>query len=250
MTAPATTAAAAKGFGLMLHKARVSIDAHRVGNITVDKIVAGANLVAATNPAIYECSPKSVLVAVYQAARLGLELGGPLGHCYIVPYKRKATLIVGYKGLIELVHRGGKVKSIIGRVVREGDCFEVVQGTDETIKHIPASTTNVDRPILTLFAVAKLVGGGSLFDWMTKAEVDAIRARSAAADSGPWVDDYPQMARKTVIRRLCNVLPMTPELAAALELVDREAGQAATRTPILDDEIIVDGDYEVVEAGG
>ncbi len=55
-------------------------------------------------------------------------------------------------------------------------------------------------------------------------EVDAIRARSRAGKSGPWVSDYEEMARKTVVRRLCKYLPMSVDKAAkfsaALELDD------------------------------
>jgi recombinational DNA repair protein RecT len=63
--------------------------------------------------------------------------------------------------------------------------------------------------------------GDPEFRFMWKHEVDLIRSRSRAKDSGPWVTDYEAMAWKTVIRRLCKYLPRTVELARALDMDER-----------------------------
>lgn len=239
-TAIATTAA--KGFAMMLEQARKSLDAHRTSVVPVDKIVAGAKMVAAQNPGLYDCTPQSVMVAIYQSARLGLEVGGPLGHSYVIPFKRQATLIIGYRGLIELAMRSGHLSAVIGRVVRDGDRFDVVQGTDESITHVPLNLDN-SRPPVAFYAVAQLPGGGRLFEVMSKEQVDVIRAGSKSGNDGPWVTDYERMGVKTAIRRLCTVLPMSPELAAGLEVIDREQqSHAPTKSEI------VDIDFEVVTA--
>jgi recombination protein RecT len=52
---------------------------------------------------------------------------------------------------------------------------------------------------------------------MSKKDVDAIRARSKASGSGPWVTDYVEMARKTVLKRACKYLPMAIEINDALD---------------------------------
>ena len=48
-----------------------------------------------TNPKL-ECAVL-LMGAVMQAVQLGLE-PGLLGHCYILPYKREATFIMGIRG--------------------------------------------------------------------------------------------------------------------------------------------------------
>jgi hypothetical protein len=67
---------------------------------------------------------------------------------------------------------------------------------------------------------------------MTKAEVDAIRKRSRAGSSGPWVTDYAEMARKTVVRRLAKYLPLSVELADAIvadqDVITEEKSVAGT----------------------
>jgi len=47
---------------------------------------------------------------------------------------------------------------------------------------------------------------------MTKDEVEAIRKRSRAGKSGPWVTDWGEMAKKTVVRRLSKMLPLSSEI--------------------------------------
>lgn len=222
-TAVATASTAQRAFNMMLEKAKGSIEQHAINGVPVERIIAGAKLVTAMNPVLLQCSAQSVMIGVYQAARLGLEMGGPLGRAYLVPFKGQAQLIVGYKGLIELALRSGRITSLMARVVREGDEFAIVQGTTETILHKPVIPPKLDAdgkpaPVVLVYAVAQLATGGWVFDWMPVHEIEVIRA----GRDGPWATDWEQMARKTVIRRLSNVLPLTPELAAALELVNRE----------------------------
>ena len=61
---------------------------------------------------------------------------------------------------------------------------------------------------------------------MSKDEVDAVRKRSRAANNGPWVTDYGEMAKKTVFKRLSKWLPVTPELQEAIAKDDEEYQQA------------------------
>jgi hypothetical protein len=58
---------------------------------------------------------------------------------------------------------------------------------------------------------------------MTKTEVDGIRGRSKSGQRGPWVTDYEEMGKKTVIRKLCKYLPLSIELDTAVELDNRAA---------------------------
>jgi hypothetical protein len=79
-----------------------------------------------------------------------------------------------------------------------------------------------------VIAVAKLRDGGRQFDVMTKAEVDAIRKRSLSGGNGPWVTDYEEMAKKTVIRRLFKMLPVSVEMQRAVSLdeqAEHDSGQ-------------------------
>lgn len=52
--------------------------------------------------------------------------------------------------------------------------------------------------------------------------MEAIRNRSRAGNSGPWVTDFDEMAKKTVFRRLSKWLPISSEYRDAL---DKDADQ-------------------------
>jgi recombination protein RecT len=171
----------------------------------------------AKNPDLLQASKGSIIAAAFEAARLGLEPSGAIGGAHIVRYGQTAQLIVDYRGLVELARRSDEILSIAARVVHEGESFKVHYGSQAGIEHewdIEASP----NPITAVYAIAKLRGGGEQFDVMTTAEVEAIRAKSRAAN-GPWRTDWAEMAKKTVLRRLCKLLPLTVE---AREALDRE----------------------------
>lgn len=166
------------------------------------------------NPALERCRPSTVLGAVMTAAQLGLEFG-PLGHAYLVPYKDVCTLIVGYRGYIDLARRSGQLRSIVARAVHDRDEFDYAYGTDEHLHHRPALG---DRgSVVAYYGVALLQDGGQVIHVMSPADVEAFRKRSKASSSGPWVTDYDAMACKTVVRRMVPWLPMSVEAAQAIE---------------------------------
>ena len=64
---------------------------------------------------------RSPVELIADAARLGLEIGGPLGHFHLVPFRNSklgvkgVTPILGYKGMIVLARRSGEISSIAAR---------------------------------------------------------------------------------------------------------------------------------------
>jgi recombinational DNA repair protein RecT len=133
------------------------------------------------------------------------------------------------------------VKSITARVAYAGDQFEVRLGTDEGITHIPALTGRGDA--IAVYAIATLDTGAQAFDFMAVEDVEKIRTRSKSGNSGPWRTDWEEMARKTVVRRLCKYLPLSPELAGALD-----ADEAMTGHDRRTGEVVLQHAGEVIEA--
>lgn len=183
-----------------------------------------------TTPKLQQCDPNSFLAAVMQCAQLGLE-PGLNGSAYLVPFKKswkengqwcsrmEVQMIPGFRGLIDLARRSGNVQSIAAEIVYERDTFKLSLGVEQTITHEPYLEGERGKPKL-VYAVAQFKDGGHQFIWMTMSAVDAIRARSKSKDDGPWVTDYDEMVKKTAVRRLCKMLPMSVELANAITLSD------------------------------
>ena len=207
-------------------------------HLSVDRMVRIAMTEIRRTPQLLKADPASLFGAVIQAAQLGLE-PGINGQAYLVPFRNGRTgrievqFIPGYKGLMDLARRSGKVKKIVARVVREGDEFEYQLGTNEFIRHIPRS--GPDAKAVAAYAVAVLEDGTEQFEVMLREEIDRIRQRSKAANSGPWATDYEEMAKKTVARRLCKYLPASVELSHAVALDEvAEAGRSQRHEAILD----------------
>lgn len=215
----------------LFERAKPSIAAVMPKHLTPDRLLKIALTATSRTPALLACSPQSLLLAVMQAAELGLEAGGLLGDGYLVPYKDRVTFIVGYRGLVNLARRSGQLRSIEAHVVRATDAFEIEFGLETKLVHKPA-LEGEPGDVVAVYAVAHFRDGGYQVEVMTRAEVDAIRKRSRAAEDGPWVTDYAEMAKKTVIRRLCKYLPLSPELARALE--HEAAIEQGTPSPVVE----------------
>lgn len=189
-------------------------------HLSADRMLRIAMTSVRRTPALLSCTPQSLVGAVIQAAQLGLEPDGVLGHAYLVPYKDTCQLIVGYKGYIDLARRSGQISTIYARVVYAKDQFDYSFGLNETLEHIPSRDPQ-PGDIVFAYAVIKMKDGGIQFDVMNKREIDAIRERSASKNDGPWVTDYAEMAKKTVLRRVCKMAPLSVEVARAVALDER-----------------------------
>lgn len=182
-------------------------------HMNVERLARIALTTIRLNPRLLECSPQSLLGAVMQSAQLGLE-PGPLGHAYLVPYKNEVTFIIGYKGYLELVRRSGTVVRIAARVVYSNDQFSLTYGDEEKLTHVP-SMRDRGTPI-GAYMIATLTTGELVHEWMSIDDIESIRKRSKAANNGPWVTDWDEMARKTVVRRGVKYLPLSIEVNRAL----------------------------------
>lgn len=160
------------------------------------------------SPKLMECEARSVIGAVLLAAQLNLELSGPLGHAFLVPYKGKASFQLGYKGIVALALRSDKMQSIETRIVYQNDTFAVEYGVDGKLVHIPC-LEGERGPAMFYYAVAKFTNGGSYFEVMNKADIERHREMSQRPDSPAWVGHFDTMARKTVVRSMAPYLPLT-----------------------------------------
>jgi recombination protein RecT len=203
------------------------------------------------NPKLMACDKMSLMSCLMTTAQLGLEVG-VIGQSYLVPFGKECTLIVGFKGLVALALRSGNVKSMSAACVYEDDEFDFQLGTESFLKHKPK--LDGSGKMIAVYAVVKLSDGTSQFDVMSIQEVEDIKKRSKTSGSGPWVTDYPEMAKKTIVRRFCKMLPVSTEaqeFAAQDELVDygiRKAHKEAINVESKSIDDIVFGNNEIKKA--
>jgi recombination protein RecT len=174
------------------------------------------------------CEPASLFESLLDAAGLQLVVGSALGHAYLVAYGKQCTLIIGYRGLIELATRSGKVRNVEARTVHEDDDFTFRYGLSPVLDHSPCLATKKTKDNLkAVYATAELADGTKVFDVLLPHEIEEARARSQSGKkgNGPWGSDYLEMARKTAVRRLTKYLPLSADAQAAIrEDEEREMG--------------------------
>lgn len=182
-------------------------------------------------PGLMKCTPESLFECLLSLSQYGLEPDGRRAH--LIPYKDKCTLIIDYKGMVELVLRSGLVSSLHADVVRRSDIFEYSMG--KIVNHVPWFLRNdpakPDKAgdIFAAYAICENKDGTAASAVLSKEEIDGVRARSRASGNGPWVTDYAEMSKKTAFRRLTKWLVFSPEIRAA---IDREDDDEIVETTV------------------
>lgn len=224
----------------LLAKMKDQISAALPRHLTAERMIRVVMTAVQKTPALLECSQMSLIGSIVQSSQLGLEPDGVLGHAYLVPFNNKKTgqkecqLIPGYKGLLQLARRSGEIKTIAADVVCEKDTFKFSKGLHPVLEHTP-SWDESPGPIIAAYAVAELKDGGHQFEVMWLRQIEGIRKRSKAETSGPWFTDYEAMAKKTVLRQLCKLLPASVELQTAVALDEHaDVGISQTTGVLLD----------------
>lgn len=210
-------------------------------HVTADRMARMVLTALRQNPRLATCTTESFLGCVLVASQLGLEPNTPMQQCWLIPRKNgktgkvDCTLLIGYQGMTDLARRSGQVAGIYSIAVHEGDTFHYELGTTMTIKHVPSDAPDREsRPITHVYAVAKLRDGDPIFEVLSRAQIEARRARSQSANDGPWVTDYEAMARKSGVRALWRWMPKSAEMATAA-IVDASDETGERMTALLDD---------------
>jgi len=170
-------------------------------------------------PKLMSCDPTSVLTACQTAAQLGLEIG-VLNQAWLIPYGRDCQLQIGYGGLITLAKQGD-VASVTTEVVCQADYFK---RTSDSIEHEWDPFDDNRGDVVGVYCVLTLKNGEKQYETMSVKEVNAIRDRSKAGRSGPWVTDYNEMARKTVLKRAMKKVQLSLAAMQALDHDNKQSG--------------------------
>jgi recombination protein RecT len=183
-------------------------------------------------PKLQNCSPESFFKCLLDLSAMGLEPDGR--HAHLIPYGDQCTLILDYKGIVSLVRRSGEISYIHCDVVYDGDTFEYQYGSGSHLLHRP----DLEGPRTKLKAVysfVKMKDGSEDFMVWAISQVEKIRNRSKAKDSGPWKTDYDEMAKKSVFRNHSKWLPLSADLR---DKIERD-----------DDAIDIAGSFELPDGG-
>jgi recombination protein RecT len=201
---------------------RAALPAH----VSADKFKRTVLTAISLNPDLIAADRKSLMASCMRAAQDGLVLDGREAALVTFntkqrdgSYKKLCTYIPMVAGLMKKARNSGEISSLSAQVVYEKDTFTYTLGDAESISHQPALDGDRGKP-RAVYAIARLKDGSIQREVMSIAEVERIRARSRAGDSGPWKTDWSEMARKTAIRRLSKYLPSSSDRAGGVDLAE------------------------------
>jgi len=192
-----------------------------------------ACLATSKEPKLLQCTKQSMILALTASAELALDPSGTLGMAWIVPFfdhKRKvmeAVFIPGWKGLVQLVYRSGRVESIMPAAVYEQDKFEYQLGDTPILRHTPARPTpdrkcwiatgsaHGDKGALAGSLVGAYVtwtvGGVRSFKFKWAEELEKLRLGSKAPLSPAYKNYTEDMMVKGAVRSAIAIMPLSEE---------------------------------------
>lgn len=203
--------------------------------------------------------PGSLMVALLDAARMGLEPGTEQYYLTVRRIKGNPTVlgIAGYQGEIELMYRAGAVSSVIVEPVYVDDGFTYRPGRDDRPQHDIDWDADDRGAIRLAYAYAVMKDGAiSKVVVVNKARIERAKKASSTAGSSysPWTSDEVAMWMKTAAHDLKKWVPTSAEYIReqlrAVRDVEAEgpkvvAPQPIPQTPVTDD--VIDG--EVIDLG-
>lgn len=202
-----------------------------------EALTARARMLLVEKPALQRCTPESLLLCVKKVAASGLDLNGR--DCHIVPRGNEATFQIDWKGYVKLAKNAG-LSTITPFIVHERDSFTLnADGRSGAAFNFTACPMGDRGKPVGALVVARNGQGDIDFEWMTREEILAVKARSPAKCSGPWVTDELEMWKKTVIRRMSKRWQLSKEAVQAFsdddDKLDLGAPVVRTSRIILDD---------------
>lgn len=205
-------------------------------HIKFDRFSKSAALAVYQSPKLQECTPASIMSSIFAAAELGLDFTKVKGLAYMVPFWNskascmEAMFIPGYRGLIALAYRSGKVVGFDADVVHDVDVLKITKGLNPDLVHIPNYDEEGEIKVKGAYAVAHMRDCKPLFVYMPLRALNKIKASSKSKNKkgenfGPWVDWEDEMMKKTALRQLIKKLPIeVDDLAIAFEHDDKVSG--------------------------
>lgn len=231
----------AKTFKEKLTDKLVSVQSALPKSFNRERFVQNCITVMNEKPELASINRAEVIQGLCKAAYLGLDFMNK--ECYLIAYGNSVQFQTDYKGECKFIKTYAirPVLDIFAKVVREGDFFEEgVIDNKPVINFRPQPFSNKD--IVGAFAIVLYKDGGMEYEAMSTADIQNVRNNySKASQSKAWKYSFDEMAKKTVLRRLCKHIETDFESTEARQAWDEGAGMDFDNTTrIKDNEELVD----------
>lgn len=183
-----------------------------IGQTNAQRFISSIISAVQTNPALQNCSQKSILNAALLGETLGLSPSPQLGEYFMVPYKNKdsieAVFQLGYLGYINMAVRSHEYLKINVMEIKEGELKSWNALEEEiVIEQITDEKARANAKTIGYVAYFVLKSGFKKTIYWTYDKMLAHAnkySKGFAAKKGYtfWEKDFDAMAKKTLIRQL------------------------------------------------
>lgn len=203
-----------------------------VGEKNTTRFISSVVSAVQTNPALAQCTNKSILSAALLGEALQLSPSPQLGQYYMIPYDnskevldpetkktkkvtiKEAQFQIGYKGYIQLAIRSGQYRKIVVSDVKEGEVGFFNPITEEFGMN-PVLDMKKRAELMTIgyYGMFELMNGFKKELYWSKEQMEQhakTYSKGYASDLRKgnkytfWSKDFGGMAKKTLIRQLIN----------------------------------------------
>lgn len=210
------------------------------------RFVASITSAVATNPALQECDPATILSGALLGESLNLSPSPQLGQYYLVPFNntkkgcKDAQFQLGYKGYIQLALRSGYYKHLNVIAVKAGEVVHFDPLTEEVEVNLnPDELARENSATVGYLAMFEYLNGfrKTIYWSREKMENHALRySKGYAAKKGYtfWEKDFDAMAFKTMLRQLISkwgVMSIDLQTAFEADAVAAEDGDYIQTPP-------------------
>lgn len=170
----------------------------------------------ATNPALTECDPATILSAGLLGETLQLSPSPQLGQYYLVPFndrklgRKVAQFQLGYKGYIQLAIRSGQYKKLNAMAIKEGELIRYDPLNEEIeVQLIEDDTEREAAPTIGYYAMFEYLNGFRKVIYWSKEKMESHAlqySQGYKAKKGYtfWEKSFDDMAIKTMLRQLIS----------------------------------------------
>jgi len=207
-------------FAVQLNEKAKSIESVLPDHVTPRKFMRICVTAVQKNKNLLALDRESLIESCIFCAQDGLLPDGR--EAALVPFKNKVTYMPMVTGILKKIRNSGELKSILAECVYSNEMFDYFVDMDGPhLKHMPM-ITGERGSFVAVYAVAKTKDDGIYHVVMRKEDVEKVRSisKTGSSSSSPWSNWFEEMAKKTAIRRLSKIMPMSTDVEQVVQRDD------------------------------
>lgn len=190
------------------------------------------------NPKIMSCEPTSIRMAVAQVAMAGLTLDPTKRMCYLIPRDNKCTLVIDYKGVLDIMFKEVGILYSSG-IVYEGDegAMDFKEGAGGYVNAKRRFNRPDNAPKLYVYGNAVFPDNRNhvfIMEWK-----DVLKRKKRASTDKVWNEWEEEMTIKTCIHAHSKYLPKTEKMENIFAAMTEEIGANAPMKNTSEDDLSI-----------